>query len=161
MWSLRYAASFPSLLAMLSLRQRISIFIAQNTAYSKNVVAMGQKGKKRDDDVCSQLICAIVGMGYQLSAFFIDAWNFGSPQSRSRIFVAFAAPGYEPIHQPELSHSHPPKTRNGSIGELANREPFGERRFGLTPLKFLTVRPRCCIPPEEDANHLHVRAFEV
>ena len=106
----------------------------------ENVLNMAQTGKERDHDVLSQLICAIVGMGYQLSTFLIDAWSYGSPQSRSRIFVAFTAPGLEPIPHPELSHSHPPNTNDRGLGLQANGLAFGERRYEPTPLNYLTAR---------------------
>ena len=105
----------------------------------ENVLNMAQKGKERDHDVLSQLICAIVGMGYQVSTFLIDAWSYGSPQSRSRIFVAFTAPGLEPIPHPQQSHSHPPKTNERGLGLQANGQAFGERRHDPTPLKFVTA----------------------
>ncbi|KAG0644907.1 DNA (cytosine-5)-methyltransferase 1 [Hyphodiscus hymeniophilus] len=105
----------------------------------ENVLNMAQKGKERDHDVLSQLICAIVGMGYQLSTFLIDAWSYGSPQSRSRIFVAFTAPGYELIPHPELSHSHPPGIGERGLGLQANGEAFSKRRHDPTPLNFVTA----------------------
>lgn len=105
----------------------------------ENVLNMAQKKKGRDQDVLSQLICAIVGMGYQLSTFTLDAWSFGSSQSRSRIFVAFTAPGYEPIPHPELSHSHPLNVKDRGIGQLANGKAFGERKWGKTPFNFVTA----------------------
>ena len=105
----------------------------------ENVLAMAQKHKGRDEDVLSQLICAIVGMGYQLSTFMLDAWSCGSPQSRSRIFVAFTAPGYEPIPHPELTHSHPHYIGDRGLGRLANGKAFGERKRGPTPFNFVTA----------------------
>ncbi|KAK6597004.1 cytosine-specific methyltransferase [Botrytis cinerea] len=59
---------------------------------ASNVLNMAQKGLRRDEDVLSQLICTIVGLGYQVQLFLLDSWSFGSSQSRSRIFVSFAAP---------------------------------------------------------------------
>jgi DNA (cytosine-5)-methyltransferase 1 len=105
----------------------------------ENVLNMAQKGKERDYDVLSQLICAIVGMGYQLATFNLDAWSCGSPQKRSRIFVAFTAPGYEPIPHPELSHSHPSYVGDRGLGMLANGQSFGERRHDLTPFVYVAA----------------------
>ncbi|RDL31841.1 uncharacterized protein BP5553_09243 [Venustampulla echinocandica] len=106
----------------------------------ENVMTMAQKGSRRDQDVLSQLICAIVGMGYQLQLFVLDAWSCGSPQSRSRLFVSFAAPGFQPLEHPELSHSHPPQVRDRGLGTLANGQSFGERRKDLTPFDYVTAK---------------------
>jgi DNA (cytosine-5)-methyltransferase 1 len=104
----------------------------------ENVIHMAQTGKCRDEDVLSQLICALVGLGYQLQVFLIDAWSCGSPQSRSRLFVSFAAPGYVPLQHPEMSHSHPPKTADRGLGKMANGEPFGHRLRDPTPFEFVS-----------------------
>jgi DNA (cytosine-5)-methyltransferase 1 len=45
----------------------------------ENVMTMAQRGLGRNEDVLSQLICAIVGMGYQLQLFVLSAWSLGSP----------------------------------------------------------------------------------
>lgn len=105
----------------------------------ENVMNMAQKGRGRDEDVLSQLICAIVGMGYQLQLFVLDAWSSGSPQSRTRLFVSFAAPGLEPLEHPALSHSHPTKTTDRGLGKLANGQTFGSRLHDLTPFEFVTA----------------------
>ncbi|KAM3072050.1 hypothetical protein ACMFMG_008511 [Clarireedia jacksonii] len=105
----------------------------------ENVLTMAQKGTGRDEDVLSQLICAIVGLGYQLQLFLLDAWSFGSPQSRSRIFVSFAAPGYVPLEHPDPSHSHPSNIRDRGLGLLANGESFGRRVHCATPFKYRTA----------------------
>lgn len=104
----------------------------------ENVMTMAQKGLGRDEDVLSQLICAIVGMGYQLQIFVLDAWSCGSPQSRSRLFVSFAAPGCEPLEHPQLSHSHPSGIRHRGLGKLANGQSFGQRIHGPTPFEYVT-----------------------
>ena len=105
----------------------------------ENVMTMAQKGLGRDEDVLSQLICAIVGMGYQLQLFVLDAWSLGSPQSRSRLFVSFAAPGYPPLEHPRLSHSHPAHITSRGLGRLANGESFGHRIHCHTPFEYVTA----------------------
>lgn len=52
--------------------------------------------KKKTANVFKQLVCALVGMGYQLQSFKIGAWNTGDSQSRKRIFVAATAPCLPP-----------------------------------------------------------------
>ncbi|KAH7369752.1 hypothetical protein BKA65DRAFT_471005 [Rhexocercosporidium sp. MPI-PUGE-AT-0058] len=41
----------------------------------ENVLSMAQRGRGRDEDVMSQLICAIVGLGYQVRLCVLDAWS--------------------------------------------------------------------------------------
>jgi site-specific DNA-cytosine methylase len=105
----------------------------------ENVLNMAQKGSRRDVDPLSQLICAIVGMGYQLQVFLLDAWSCGSPQSRSRIFVSFAAPGLEPLQHPDLSHAHPPGQKDLALGMLANGKGFGERSTQMAPFGSINI----------------------
>ncbi|KAF7916714.1 hypothetical protein EAE99_009607 [Botrytis elliptica] len=105
----------------------------------ENVLNMAQKGLGRDEDVLSQLICAIVGLGYQLQLFLLDSWSFGSSQSRSRIFVSFAAPGCVPLKHPDLSHSHPPHVGERGLGKLANGQSFGSRVHCPTPFQYRTA----------------------
>lgn len=105
----------------------------------ENVMAMAKKKDNRDKDVLSQLICAITGMGYQVHVFVIDSWSCGSPQSRTRLFVTFTAPGLKPLEHPELSHSHPPNVRDFGLGKLANGQSFGHRLRGPTPFEYVTA----------------------
>ncbi|KAM0324809.1 hypothetical protein ACHAQA_007775 [Verticillium albo-atrum] len=124
----------------------------------ENVVEIVQTHKARDEDVFCQLICAIVGMGYQTHFFLLDAWTFGSPQSRSRIFLAFAAPGLRLPEVPMQSHL-PMAMRSRSLGLLSNGEPMLKKTFMPTAFKSVTAREAladlpdiidakadCCIP---------------
>ncbi|KAF2101614.1 S-adenosyl-L-methionine-dependent methyltransferase, partial [Rhizodiscina lignyota] len=90
-------------------------------------------------NIFSQLLCCLVGMGYQVNQFNIDAYSCGAPQARSRLFIVLAAPGLPPIEHPQLSHAHPPETNNLSLGKAANGETFGDRKFGPTPLPFVSA----------------------
>ncbi len=115
-------------------------FYRPKYALLENVVAMAAKSKKgQDRNVFSQLLCALVGMGYQVQQFNLDAWSFGSPQSRSRLFVSIAAPGLELPPHPPLSHSHPPQTRDRGLGVAANKLSFGLRHFETTPFEYVTA----------------------
>ncbi|EEY17489.1 DNA methyltransferase Dim-2 [Verticillium alfalfae VaMs.102] len=124
----------------------------------ENVVEMIQGRKTREEDVFCQLICAIVGMGYQTHFFLLDAWTFGSPQSRSRIFFAFAAPGLRLPEVPMQSHL-PLAMRSRSLGLLSNGEPMLRKTFMPTAFASVTARQAltdlpdiadakadCCIP---------------
>lgn len=100
----------------------------------ENVPAMTRPlGAKKDQNVFSQLVCALVAMGYQLRVFNLDSWSFGSCQSRSRLFISIAAPLLKALNEPSRSHAHPVGTKNRSLGKAANGLPFGERSFGATP----------------------------
>ncbi|CAG8950928.1 hypothetical protein HYFRA_00003145 [Hymenoscyphus fraxineus] len=105
----------------------------------ENVVNMAQKGLGRDEDILSQLVCAIVGMGYQVDIQLLDAWSYGSPQGRSRIFVTFTAPGLEPLRHPHHSHSHPQWKKSLGLGKLANGEAFGHRQDMPTPFSYISI----------------------
>lgn len=93
----------------------------------ENVMGMAQKGKGRDKDILAQLTCAIVGMGYQVRCFTLDAWSFGSPQGRLRLFVSFTAPGLTPQAHPRLSHAHPDGAWDRGLGLMANGKSFSHR----------------------------------
>lgn len=126
----------------------------------ENVVEIIQGKKTRSEDVFCQLICAIVGLGYQAHFFLLDAWTFGSPQSRSRVFLAFAAPGLRLPEMPQQSHSHlPSDQRTRTLGWLPNGEPMVQRQFPPTPFAPVTAadavadlpdigdgKADCCIP---------------
>jgi DNA (cytosine-5)-methyltransferase 1 len=93
-----------------------------------------------DQNVLLQLIACLVSLGYQVSQFIMDSWNYGSGQHRSRVFVAIAAPGLVPIIQPFHTHSWPPAEVSGrSLGKLPNGEQFGQREHYPTPFPCVTA----------------------
>ncbi|PHH85182.1 hypothetical protein CDD83_783 [Cordyceps sp. RAO-2017] len=104
----------------------------------ENVPGIVHTRANRDQDVFSQLICAIVGLGYQTQFFFLDASSCGSAQRRSRVFLAFAAPGCRLPAKPPPTHSHPPNTRSLGLGMLPIGEPMAEREMpAATPFRFV------------------------
>lgn len=120
----------------------------------ENVPGIVKRKKGRNEDVFSQLVCAIVGLGYQTQFYFLDASSCGSPQRRSRVFVVFAAPGFEMPRQPQQTHSHPPKTSELTIGRLPTGEPMAKRRMPIaTPFKYVTAKEATAdLPPILDAK---------
>jgi DNA (cytosine-5)-methyltransferase 1 len=113
-------------------------------ALLENVRGIVQKKANRDQDVFSQLICAVVGLGYQTRFFFLDASSCGSPQSRGRVFLVIAAPGCRLPNTPQITHSHPPTARALSLGLLPNGEPMAEREMpDATPFKFVSAAESC------------------
>ncbi|KAI2631123.1 hypothetical protein GGS21DRAFT_523388 [Xylaria nigripes] len=102
----------------------------------ENVPSMVNKSMSRDSCVFSQLVCAIVGLGYQVQVLFLDAWSFGSAQQRSRVFLAFTAPGLMPPKPPKASHSHPANVASKKLGIMSCGRPFDSRKIVPTPYKF-------------------------
>ncbi|KAL7918995.1 hypothetical protein ACQKWADRAFT_330133 [Trichoderma austrokoningii] len=120
----------------------------------ENVPGIVNKKAARDQDVFSQLICALVGLGYQTHFFFLDASSCGSPQRRPRIFVVFAAPGLELPRKPAHTHSHPATTRELGIGYLPNGQSMATREMPkTTPFKYVTAEEAVAdLPPIHDAQ---------
>lgn len=119
----------------------------------ENVLSIVQSGHNRDEDAFSQLICAVVGMGYQAQLTLGDAWTHGAPQSRSRAFLYFAAPGYRLPDPPRPSHSHFSDVKGRSLGLMTNGERFVSRSFEPTPFKYVSAAEVTAdIPQVQDAK---------
>lgn len=97
------------------------------------------ESKRKDSCVLSQLVCALVGLGYQTQLMWLDAWSFGAPQSRERVFLCFAAPDCALPRMPEPSHSHPSWTKMTTLGKMSNGMPFSQRENVKTPFEFMTA----------------------
>jgi DNA (cytosine-5)-methyltransferase 1 len=131
--------------------QRNSSMIASVAAYIdfyrpkyailENVTAMSytRKDGSEERNPFSQLLSTFVGMGYQLRILNLDAWSFGAPQSRSRLFVILAAPGLHLPEHPPLTHAHPENTKGSSLGKAPNGVPFGQRLQGVPVFDYVTV----------------------
>ncbi|KAI4859084.1 S-adenosyl-L-methionine-dependent methyltransferase [Hypoxylon rubiginosum] len=105
----------------------------------ENVPQMVNTKRLRDLCVFSQLVCALVGLGYQVQVMFLDAWSFGAAQTRSRVFLCFSAPGFRMPKVPASSHSHPAGTRLNKLGEMSCGRPFDRRKLVSTPFKFVSA----------------------
>ncbi|KAL8821710.1 MAG: hypothetical protein Q9223_000284 [Gallowayella weberi] len=107
----------------------------------ENVLGMANCGSKRagQNNVFAQVLCALVGLGYQVRPMILDAWNFGAPQGRTRIFITAAAPDLKPIAIPPPSHSHPENVIGRSLGKTANGLPFGAREWAPTPFEYISI----------------------
>ncbi|KAF2967826.1 hypothetical protein GQX73_g5768 [Xylaria multiplex] len=106
----------------------------------ENVPNMVNSSSHRDSCVFSQLVCALVGLGYQVQVLFLDAWSFGSPQKRTRVFLAFTAANLRTLKAPKASHSHPPNTSLYKLGEMSCGRPFDSRKVVPTPFKFVSMK---------------------
>ncbi|EKG21159.1 hypothetical protein MPH_01515 [Macrophomina phaseolina MS6] len=128
-------------------------FYRPKYALLENVVAMAHRGREQLG-IFPQLLCTLVGLGYQVSQHYLDAWSFGDPQRRSRLFVAIAAPGLTPMPPPTITHSHPRGTPAVALGRnLANNLRFGERRFGPTPFEYISVEQSMGDLPDVGDSH--------
>ncbi|KAF2734695.1 S-adenosyl-L-methionine-dependent methyltransferase [Polyplosphaeria fusca] len=92
-------------------------------------VGKGQKGTK----VLNTIISCLVAMGYQVQQFVLDAWNHGSIQRRSRIFLCITSPGLTPLQPPPHTHGHPEGISANSLGILSNGQKFAQRENYPTP----------------------------
>ncbi|KAI1768440.1 S-adenosyl-L-methionine-dependent methyltransferase [Hypoxylon sp. FL1150] len=106
----------------------------------ENVPQMVNTKPFRDACVFSQLVCALVGMNYQVQVMFLDAWSFGAPTTRSRVFLCFSAPGFRMPKVPRSSHSHPAGTKLTKLGEMSCGRPFDSRKLVPTPFRFVSAR---------------------
>lgn len=105
----------------------------------ENVRTIVQSSKDNKENCFSQLICALVGMGYQMQIILGDAWSYGAPQGRVRVFLCFAAPGLQLPHPPYPSHSNPKGKSSGKLGNMTNGEPYVSREDRPTAFKYVTV----------------------
>ena len=113
------------------------------------------KGMAAGDDkhnVLAQVVCCLVGMGYQTKTSCLDAWSFGCPQSRSRVIITIAAPGLTPLPEPALTHSHPDGVCGGSLGKTANGLHISSRTVSRTPFKHVTPAEATKDLPATDAR---------
>ncbi|KAI1815133.1 S-adenosyl-L-methionine-dependent methyltransferase [Poronia punctata] len=106
----------------------------------ENVPRMVNSSGFRDSCVFSQLVCALVGLGYQVQVMFLDAWSFGSSQNRTRVFLAFTAPGLRTPKAPTPSHSHPEDIPLQKLGVMSCGRPFDSRKRVPTPFTFVPIR---------------------
>ena len=117
-------------------------FYRPKYALLENVLGMvkcGSSSETEEPNVFAQILCALVGLGYQVRPYLLDAWNFGSPQSRSRVFISITAPGLTPLPNPPHSHSHPSDIKARGLGKGANGLPFAERYDEATPFTYTTI----------------------
>ena len=117
-------------------------FYRPKYAVLENVTTMAMCGQGRDhsQNVFAQVLCALVGMGYQVRPFRLDAWSFGSPQSRTRLFISVSAQGLPPMEEPFPSHSHPDHVSAACLGRTANGLPLGGRYWEPSPFEYVTIK---------------------
>ena len=108
-------------------------FYRPKYAILENVPAMASDRKYRGQqvNVSNQIMCALIGMGYQCRCLLLDAWNFGAAQSRTRLFIEIAAPGCALPEIPQPSHAHPKSIKSRSVGKTAANVKFATRDLDI------------------------------
>lgn len=107
----------------------------------ENVVGMARNPNNAELNVFSQVLCCLVAMGYQIQQFLMDPGNYGSCQSRQRIFIIATAPSNEPPTTPPQTHACAELEKySRAIGILTNGLPFGKRRYDVCPFESLTAK---------------------
>ncbi|EMC95620.1 hypothetical protein BAUCODRAFT_90408, partial [Baudoinia panamericana UAMH 10762] len=117
----------------------------------ENVVNMTRGlGPDKTENVFSQVLAALVGLGYQVQQFLMDAWSYGSPQQRTRVFIVATAPGLDILPVPVHTHDHPSNMgfRERALGRSSNGLPFGQRRNDWTPFPHVSISDACSDLPE-------------
>ena len=125
-------------------------FYRPKYALMENVKGMALGDEKLN--VLAQVVCCLVGMGYQVRTSCLDAWSFGSPQKRSRVIITIAAPGLTPLSEPAQTHSHPDEVWGGSLGKTANGVRTASRTTDRTPFEYVTSSEATKDLPSTDAR---------
>ncbi|CAD0094880.1 unnamed protein product [Aureobasidium mustum] len=108
---------------------------------ANNVIGMARNpSNAKDLNVFSQVLCCLVSMGYQVQQLLMDPGNYGSCQSRQRIFIIATAPGHKAPAPPPQTHTCSElETHARAIGYASNGLPFGKRRYDVCPFVSLTA----------------------
>lgn len=110
-------------------------------AILENVLGLASVyGDDRDQSILSQVVSALVGLGYQAQIFYVNAVNHGACANRDRIFISIAAPGLVPLSP--LAASHLPSRAGAAnvAGDMPNGLPFGVGIVEKAPHDFVSAR---------------------
>ncbi|KAF2402569.1 S-adenosyl-L-methionine-dependent methyltransferase [Trichodelitschia bisporula] len=93
---------------------------------------------------------------------FMGALSHGTPQSRTRLFIAAAAPGGPPLRPPQSTHAHPPGfgTRASNLDRAPDGTPYVQRKFELTPFGHVSPAAVCADLPFLGDGHVGVCAAQ-
>jgi DNA (cytosine-5)-methyltransferase 1 len=113
-------------------------------------------GKMVEYNVYSMMLTSIIAMGYQTRMFLMDAWSHGSPQSRTRMFLEIAGPGYALPGVPPRSHSHPFGVKGYALKEAPNGGRYAARELeGPCPFPFVSIGEACADLPRLGDTHVN------
>jgi len=102
-----------------------------------NGIATSRIRGGKEENTYTEMLCAIVGMGYQVQSFFCDAWSHGNCQSRTRLILAISKAGYKRLDRPPRSHQHGLVPKSQALYEAPNGLRFACREIGIpTPFPF-------------------------
>jgi DNA (cytosine-5)-methyltransferase 1 len=114
-----------------------------------------QLGPDKQENVFAQLLCCLVGMGYQVQQLLMDAWSYGEAQSRPRLFIIATAPGLPLLEHPNMTHAHPKDMPAKSLGKAPNKQPYGVRYADTPTYPFITARDATGDLPNIGDGHTH------
>ena len=118
----------------------------------ENVPSMARK--VQGQNAFQRLLCALVGMGYQVSFFHIAACTAGTPSKRGRLFISTTAPGFVPPKHPHLTHSYPSRFLKSSLGILSSGHKYGINEDGLTPFEYVSAQQSTSDLPDIEDGHV-------
>ncbi|KAI5364160.1 putative BAH domain, C-5 cytosine methyltransferase, DNA methylase, C-5 cytosine-specific, active [Septoria linicola] len=115
----------------------------------ENVVSM-TRTLPNGDNVFSQMIASLVGLGYQVQQYLMDSDTYGSPQARPRVFIVATAPTCSISPQPDYTHARPTHLkRQRHLGKCSNGKPFGSRsENAFVPFGPYTAKDSVCDLPD-------------
>lgn len=126
--------------------------------YLENVVGISLSDGGTAQNMLARIICALVGLGYQVQQHVVDAPTFGSFQSRSRVILIATAPGLETPSRPPQSHlaRHEGESfRKTHLGHLSNGKRFGTNSNELAPFPAVTFEEGTRDLPDLGDGHVH------
>lgn len=117
-------------------------FYTPNYLVLENVIGLASNPPDRkDQNAFSQILCALVAIGYQVQQFLVEPSCHGSGQSRARIFIVATAPDCKPWDAPVQTHTFPQEqVAKRKIGIASNGKPFGQRKNAVSPFGSMTAR---------------------
>jgi len=119
---------------------------------------LGISSVRKDDtsqsNVFAQVLCVLVGLGYQTQQFVIDAVEQNSFQSRRRVFVVATAPGLTPMTRPPQNNLIFSQSRRAKIGRMANKQHVSSAVDELAPFETATFQTGLTDLPDIDDGHV-------
>ena len=126
-------------------------------ALLENVISIARSmNTLHEQNVLSQLLCTIVGLGYQAQIFNMDAWAFGCPQKRSRLFVMVTAAGLTVPKEPSPTHACPKRVQYRKVGRASNGELFGTCRVEAAMFDSVDAESAIRDLPNIDDSHIQM-----
>lgn len=114
-------------------------FFVPSYCMLENVVSMTKDmGPAKGENVFAQILAALVGLGYQVQQFLMDADAVGSAENRARVIIIASAPGLEPLSRPPTTHAYS-KFISKTLGKTSNGLSFGGRQDLVVPFQSVSA----------------------